>query len=72
MRLLITGGCGFLGSNLADDALKRGDEVAVFDNLRRNGSINNLNWLQQADSFQFIHGDILSPMLSFILPVKSR
>ena len=38
MKLLITGGCGFLGSNLASDALARGDELVVFDNLYRNGS----------------------------------
>ena len=29
MKLLITGGCGFLGSNLASDALARGDELVV-------------------------------------------
>jgi CDP-paratose 2-epimerase len=46
MRLLITGGCGFLGSNLAADALTRGDELMVFDNLSRSGSLKNLGWLQ--------------------------
>lgn len=58
MRLLITGGCGFLGSNLAADALLRSDDLLVFDNLHRNGSQENLNWLRSQGDFQFVHGDI--------------
>ena len=58
MKLLITGGCGFLGSNLASDALARGDEMVVFDNLYRNGSRENLIWLQTQGQFTFEHGDI--------------
>lgn len=58
MKLLITGGCGFLGSNLAADALDRGDELVVFDNLYRNGSRDNLSWLQGQGTFNFEHGDI--------------
>ena len=58
MKLLITGGCGFLGSNLAADAMARGDELVVFDSLYRNGSRDNLGWLQQRAKFRFEHGDI--------------
>lgn len=58
MRLLITGGCGFLGSNLAADALAKGDTVLVFDNLYRTGSQANLAWLQSYGEFVFEHGDI--------------
>ena len=58
MKLLITGGCGFLGSNLASDALMRGDDLVVFDNLYRNGSRENLPWLRAQGSFTFEHGDI--------------
>lgn len=58
MKLLITGGCGFLGSNLASDALLRGDELVVFDNLYRSGSRENLTWLQTQGKFTFEHGDI--------------
>ena len=58
MKLLITGGCGFLGSNLAVDALARGDELMLFDNLYRSGSRENLAWLQNQGSFTFEHGDI--------------
>jgi CDP-paratose 2-epimerase len=58
MKLLITGGCGFLGSNLAHDAFTRGDEVVIFDNLHRNGSLQNLAWLGTQGKFAFEHGDI--------------
>lgn len=58
MKLLITGGCGFLGSNLASDALERGDELVVFDSLYRSGSRDNLAWLQAQGKFTFEHGDI--------------
>lgn len=46
MRWLITGGCGFLGANVADCCLARGEEVVVFDNLSRVGSRQNLEWLR--------------------------
>jgi CDP-paratose 2-epimerase len=46
MKLLITGGCGFLGSNLASHAIKHGHEVFVFDSLYRFGATDNLNWLR--------------------------
>uniref|UniRef100_A0A7V0Z6S6 SDR family NAD(P)-dependent oxidoreductase n=1 Tax=candidate division WOR-3 bacterium TaxID=2052148 RepID=A0A7V0Z6S6_UNCW3 len=58
MKYLITGGCGFLGSNLASEVLKRGDDLVVFDNLSRLGSYKNLDWLRNQGDFQFIHGDI--------------
>lgn len=58
MKLLITGGCGFLGSNLAAHAIEKGMELAVFDSLYRNGSLVNLSWLKGKGEFRFIHGDI--------------
>ena len=58
MKLLITGGCGFLGSNLAAHALEQGDELWVFDNLSRYGSSLNLDWLRSCGDFKFVHGDI--------------
>lgn len=57
-KLLITGGCGFLGSNLASYGIENGYEVTVFDNLSRFGSSQNLDWLKTLGSFSFIHGDI--------------
>ncbi len=58
MKYLITGGCGFLGSNLAHEALKRGEDLVVFDNLSRLGSTENLLWLQGQGEFRHVHGDI--------------
>lgn len=61
MKLLITGGCGFLGSNLAAEGVQRGWQVTVFDNLSRLGSSANLEWLQHQGSIDFVHGDIRNP-----------
>jgi len=41
MRCLVTGGCGFIGSNLVDELLKQGNEVVVIDDLS-GGKIENL------------------------------
>ncbi|MCL0048690.1 GDP-mannose 4,6-dehydratase [Dehalococcoidia bacterium] len=58
MKYFITGGCGFLGSNLAHEVLGRGEELCVFDNLSRLGSVENLAWLQETGEFEFRQGDI--------------
>ncbi len=58
MKLLITGGCGFLGSNLAMHAIIRGDDLVVFDNLYREGAVDNLRWLKDKGVLRFVHGDI--------------
>lgn len=60
MKYLITGGCGFLGSNLAAEVLKKGDELFVFDNLYRTGSESNLKWLKELGKFKFYKSDIRS------------
>ena len=63
MKATITGGCGFVGSNLAAYLLGRGEEVTVFDNLSREGADANLAWLRtlakaERTAVRFIHGDI--------------
>lgn len=58
MKLLITGGCGFLGSNLAAHAIEKGIELVVFDSLYRDSSLVNLSWLKAKGAFRFVHGDI--------------
>ncbi len=58
MKYLITGGCGFLGSNIASEILKQGDTLVIFDSLYRFGSHKNLEWLKTQGQFEFIHGDI--------------
>ncbi len=58
MKYLVTGGCGFLGSNIASEILRQGHELVVFDSLYRLGSYQNLEWLKNQGDFEFIHGDI--------------
>ena len=58
MKYLITGGCGFLGSNIASALIKEGHNLVIFDNLSRFGSYQNLLWLKKQGAFDFIHGDI--------------
>ncbi len=57
-RLLITGGCGFLGSNLAAEALRRGWELMILDNLSRTGAKENRAWLSSQGSYQFCQADV--------------
>ena len=55
MKVLITGGCGFLGSNLASAFLKDGEEVVIIDALFRKGSKHNLHWLERQAGSQQLH-----------------
>lgn len=52
--ILITGGCGFIGCNLADSLAKRGERVIAFDNLSRAGVRENAQWLKSR------HGGLVS------------
>lgn len=45
-RVLLTGGAGFIGSNLADRLLGLGHRVTVYDALSRPGVVRNLDWLK--------------------------
>ncbi len=58
MKILINGGCGFLGSNLAADGIRRGHSVTVFDNLSRKGSEINKDWLNTIGDYCFVQGDV--------------
>ena len=61
MKVLITGGCGFLGSNIASSYLREGAEVVVVDALFRRGSSANLVWLENQAApglFHFIQVDL--------------
>lgn len=57
MKLLITGGCGFVGSNIASYAIKQGFDVIIIDSLYRKGSEDNLKWLQSQGEFKFYKED---------------
>jgi len=57
MRVVITGGAGFIGSHLADRFLAEGYEVVVLDNLST-GSIENIAHLAGHERFHFIKHDV--------------
>ncbi len=57
-RLLITGGCGFLGSNLAQEALRKHWDLTIVDNFFRSGSPKNYDWLKEQGKFAFHETDI--------------
>jgi CDP-paratose 2-epimerase len=58
MKVLITGGAGFIGINAASRYLARGDQVIIFDNLSRAGTQANLNWLQPQGAVKFLQVDL--------------
>jgi UDP-glucose 4-epimerase len=58
MRVLVTGGAGFVGSNLVDVLMGQGHEVAVIDNLSV-GKIGNIEHHLADDRFHFVNGSIL-------------
>ena len=57
-KILVTGGAGFIGSNLAAYYIKKGYSVTVFDNLSRQGSRSNVDWLKSMGRFNLLIGDI--------------
>ena len=61
MKILITGGCGFLGSNLACHYLLENADVTIIDALYRGGSHENLNWLKNLNlksNLNFVEADV--------------
>ncbi len=55
MKCLVTGGAGFIGSNLADELIRQGAQVTILDNLST-GFAENLNEI--SGDFRFIEGDL--------------
>ena len=57
-HVLITGGAGFIGTNLAHRLMKEGIRVTVYDNLSRSGVEKNLKWLKTQ------HPSLLNPVVA--------
>lgn len=60
-KILVTGGAGFLGSNLCRKLIELGHQVVALDDLST-GSIENILDLKQNKNFQFIEHDIINPI----------
>ena len=58
MRLLVTGGAGFIGANFVHRAVDRGDDVTVYDALTYSGNPANLAGLEGRHSYRFVHADV--------------
>jgi len=59
MKVIITGGAGFIGVNAAEHYAQRGDNVVLFDNLSRIGSEENLKWIKEKfPQIEFVKGDV--------------
>jgi dTDP-glucose 4,6-dehydratase len=54
MRVLVTGGCGFIGSHFVKRVVAAGDDVVVLDKLTYSGNLANLDGVEHT----FVHGDI--------------
>ncbi len=57
MRVLVTGGCGFIGSHFVRRLVASGDEVVVLDKLTYSGNRANLDGVEH----RFLHGDVADP-----------
>ena len=62
MKVLITGGAGFIGSHLSEEMLKGGHEVIVLDDLST-GRYDNVSHLLENKKFEFVEGNILDDTL---------
>jgi UDP-glucose 4-epimerase len=62
MKVLITGGAGFIGSHLADYLVGQGDQVILLDDLST-GRLENIEHLQARSDVEFVLGSILNPDL---------
>jgi len=63
-EVIVTGGAGFTGANVAHYFLGEGHKVVLFDNFSRHGCIDNLDWLKQhpkANNLEVLAGDCRMP-----------
>jgi CDP-paratose 2-epimerase len=59
LNILVIGGAGFIGCNIAEFYAARGENVILFDNLCRKGAVLNLAYLtEKYENIKFVYGDI--------------
>ncbi|MFB6158475.1 MAG: UDP-glucuronic acid decarboxylase family protein [Candidatus Nanohalobium sp.] len=76
MRVLLTGGAGFIGSHLTEKLLEQGNEVIVVDDLS-SGQASNIEHLKNREDFEFRDQDVLDDLeidgeLDYVLHFASR
>lgn len=60
-NVIVAGGAGFIGSNLCEELVKRGNNVLCIDNFST-GSQKNIDHLLQSNNFEFINHDLTQPI----------
>ena len=70
LNIIVTGGCGFIGSNAVARFCAKGHNVLVIDNLSRQGTAANLEYLQQKFNFEYLRADLVN--LDDYEPVVNR
>src|SRR5437773_8023106 len=72
MKVLVTGGAGFIGSHVSEALLERGDEVWALDDLST-GRIENLSTFERNPRFRFLEEDVTnSPLVSGLVAQCDR
>src|SRR3954454_1329218 len=73
MKILITGGAGFIGSAFVRIAIAETDyRVVNLDKLTYAGNLENLRDVEHSDRYRFVHGDICDPVLVDALVGQER
>ena len=62
MRIVVTGGAGFIGSHLSEDLLRQGHEVWALDDLST-GRLENLKTFERNPRFRFLEGNVMDQSL---------
>ena len=64
MKIFVTGGCGFIGSNFViNQIIEHGNEILNFDKLTYAGNLDNLKEVNSLEKYNFYEGDICDSTL---------
>ena len=74
MKLLVTGGAGFIGANFIQSMLRKhpDEQIVNLDLLTYAGNLDNLKMINDCDNYRFVHGDITDRSFVFELFQKER